>query len=153
MSEDNCGAQRRRAKHITLDERMLIQSNKEQGLSIRQIGKILGISKSAIGAELKRGECDSEPCGYSALLGQQNYELKKKNSHRPTLVDVASDFLSEVKWLVEHEGLSINDSVKFINSNPDHIGKAINKSYKDMKKVSTQSIYHYINSGFITIDK
>lgn len=151
MSKANYDTTRKPGTHLTQDERNSIQSARDRNLSIRAIAKEVHVSKSAVAAELKRGKCSSKLGGYSAVLGQQRYELNRKRSRRNLLVDECSEFLAEVTWLFKNYGWGIDTCVGYIKANPLIIGKAVKKPYKYMRKVSTQTIYNYIEKGYMAI--
>ncbi|WP_152166009.1 helix-turn-helix domain-containing protein, partial [Streptococcus pseudopneumoniae] len=75
-----------KAKHLTIDNRRLIERWKKEGKSNREIAFLLGKVPQTIHTEIKRGtvrQCLGKGCFkevYSADYAQQSYENNRKRS-------------------------------------------------------------------------
>ena len=83
---------RKPGKHLSLDERGMIQALHQKGYPLRKIAAVVGCAHSTVYYELKRGT--PEPRGnrgrkpsYNAKYGQKVYENHRKNSKRPCKID------------------------------------------------------------------
>lgn len=71
------------AKHMTLEERKVLEARYNAGQSVPGIANAMGFSFSTIYKELKRGDTgkmdQNGRAGYSAVLGQQQlYKTKQR---------------------------------------------------------------------------
>lgn len=70
------------ARHMTLEERKILQARYSDGQAIAGIAREMGFNESTIYKELKRGdtgEMDSNGrAGYSAIIGQRNLYSRKQ---------------------------------------------------------------------------
>lgn len=96
---------RKPGRHLTLDERGMIQALHQEGRSLRYIARQIHCSPSTICYELKRGTPERKGTRgrhpvYTAKRGQQAYQEHRANSHRPCKIDDGScdDFLH---WMSE----------------------------------------------------
>lgn len=75
------------AKHMTLEERKVLEERYNAGQSVPGIANAMGFNLSTIYKELKRGDTGKMDAngraGYSAVLGQQRiYHTKKRLRYR-----------------------------------------------------------------------
>jgi len=75
------------AKHMTLEERKVLEARYNAGQSVPGIANAMGFSFSTIYKELKRGDTDKMDqngrAGYSAELGQMRlYNAKQRLRYR-----------------------------------------------------------------------
>lgn len=75
------------AKHMTLEERKVLEERYNAGQSVPGIANAMGFNFSTIYKELKRGDTGKMDAngraGYSAVLGQQQiYHTKKRLRYR-----------------------------------------------------------------------
>ena len=75
------------AKHMTQDDRKVLEARYNAGQSVAGIASAMGFSFSAIYKELKRGDTGKMDtngrAGYSAVLGQQRlYHTKQRLRYR-----------------------------------------------------------------------
>ena len=68
--------------HLTIKEREMLMCLKAKGLTIRAIALHMKRSPSTISRELKR--CSGK---YSANTAENDYHLKRRNCHKPLLLD------------------------------------------------------------------
>lgn len=78
---------KRTFKHLTLQDRKFIEKMKKQGVSVAVIADTLGVSRSTIYRELKRGAYmhtvkHFDIKLYSYDIGQSVYDKNRQNSHR-----------------------------------------------------------------------
>ena len=83
---------RKPGKHLSLDERGMIQALHQKGYSLRKIAAVVGCAHSTVYYEIKRGtpECKGDrgrKPSYNAKHGQQVYENNRKKSKRPCKID------------------------------------------------------------------
>lgn len=75
------------ARHMTLEDRRMLESKYNQGTAVRQIAEELGLNLSTIYKELKRGDTGKEDsngrAGYSAEIAQRNiFQVKQRLRYR-----------------------------------------------------------------------
>ena len=94
---------RKPGKHLSLDERGMIQALRQKGYSIRKIADVIGCATATVCYELKRGtpirkgNRGRKP-NYNAKYGQKVYESHRKNSKRQCKTD-QQDCQPFIKWL------------------------------------------------------
>ncbi|MBR1552843.1 MAG: IS30 family transposase, partial [Schwartzia sp.] len=131
---------------MTPYQRGQIQALMEQKLPKTQIAKQVGIARSTLYEELKRGTVDqmrndlTHYKRYFADTGQLIYEENRKASRKPCKLASAAPFLQHL----EHEVLQNKIS-------PDAVcGRAkLEKAFPVM--LCTKTIYNYIDLGLIPI--
>ena len=79
---------RKPEKHLTLDERGIIQALHQQGHSLRYIATIVGCAHTTIYNEIRRGTPKPKSNRgrrpqYTAKSGQKAYEEHRKHSRKP----------------------------------------------------------------------
>ena len=79
---------RKTGKHLTLDERGIIQALHQQGHSLRYIATIVGCAHTTIYYEIRRGTPKpnsnrGRKPQYTAKRGQKAYEEHRKHSRKP----------------------------------------------------------------------
>ena len=79
---------RKPGKHLTLDERGIIQALHQQGHSLRDIAAIVGCAHTTIYNEIRRGTPHPKSNRgrkpqYTAKRGQKAYEEHRKHSRKP----------------------------------------------------------------------
>ncbi len=128
-------------KQLSLEEREKLYALKSQGISLREIGKVLGRSDTTIGRELKRnktgiGKRSNEyliftyvPCKAHNRALKRGIKQRAKAPLKETLI-----------WLYVREHLR-----KPFNWTPEEISGRLPRIHPD-KSISTESIYQYIYS-------
>lgn len=90
MTQNKYTTNGRKFKHLTKEKRAQIEILLQQGLPKAQIAKAVGIARSTLYNELKRGtveQMDSQLCTYTRYfsdVGQRVYQANRENS-RPCL--------------------------------------------------------------------
>jgi len=79
-------------RHLSLEERGMIQALHRQGLSLRDIAAAVGCAHTTVFYELRRGTPDRKSKHgrapqYMAKRGQQAYAKNRKNSRKPCKID------------------------------------------------------------------
>lgn len=128
-------------KHITERERYEIEVMRKARMSVTEIARILGKSRSTIYAEIKRGtvkQIDSELKEYEVYLAdvaQRDYDSKKSEKGRNLKIGNDMEFVKFVEDKILHEKYS-----------PVATLQALEKC--DIKtKVCHRTLYNYIHSG------
>lgn len=134
-------------KHLSLEERQLIEFWHNEGVSNREIGRRLGRHHQTIGNELKRGtvtqikENRKNKLFYFADTGQAVYKENRKRCGSNSLLIKASEFINfACKQIID------------FNWSPDAIVGFV-KSLGTWKTpiVSTKTLYNYIDRGFLPV--
>lgn len=128
-------------KHLSLEEREKLYALKSQGISLREIGRILGRSDATIGRELKRnktglGKRSNEylifryvPCRAHAKALKRGIKQRTKAPLKETLI-----------WLYVREHLR-----EPFNWTPEQISGRLSKIHPG-KSICIEAIYQYIYS-------
>lgn len=128
-------------KHLSLEEREKLYALKSQGVSLREIGRILGRSDATIGRELKRnktgiGKRSNEylifryvPCRAHVKAIKRGVKQRTKAPLKETLI-----------WLYVREHLR-----EPYNWTPEEISGRLKFDHPD-KSICTEAIYQYIYS-------
>ena len=128
-------------KHLSLEEREQLYALKSQGISMREIGRILGRSDATIGRELKRnktglGKRSNEylifryvPCKAHIKASKRGIKQRTKAPLKETLI-----------WLYVREHLR-----KPFSWTPEEISGRLPKAHFG-KSICTEAIYQYIYS-------
>ena len=123
--------------HLTIEERACITKFKEMKISIREMARLLNRNTSTISRELKRNSYKASinysVTKYSPIVANKKYKERRKNCHRPTIINV------EVKKYIENK-IEMNWS-------PEQIVNYVKKRQKNIPSVST--IYRWISNGYI----
>ena len=95
---------RKKGKHLTLDERGMIQALHEEKRSLRKIAAVLNCSPSTICLELKRGTPKrngnrGRNPKYNAKRGQEVYEENRTRSKRHYIIN-APEYKEFIEWVV-----------------------------------------------------
>lgn len=116
FSSTTLTSSRKRGKHLTLDERGMIQALHRENKSLREIARAVGCSYTTVHYELKRGtpqrRSNKGPHPvYTAKRGQKAYEANRKRSKRPYKIDdpaykpylhwVADSVRNDRKWSLD----------------------------------------------------
>lgn len=95
---------RKLGKHLTLDERGMIQALHQQGYSLRDIATIVGCAHTTIYYEIRRGTPKpnsnrGRKPQYTAKRGQKAYEEHRKHSRKPLKI-YCDDCEPFIQWMV-----------------------------------------------------
>lgn len=128
-------------KHLSLEEREKLFCLKEKGVSLREIGRILGRSDTTLGRELKRNRAGTGiksteyltfryiPCRAQEKAVKRGFVQRKKAPLKETLI-----------WMYVREHLR-----EPFNWTPEQISGRLRLDHPG-KSISTETIYHYIYS-------
>ena len=100
MTQLHYNTEKRKFNHLNYEQRKIIEKLLTQKVSKVKIAELLGIARSTLYEELKRGtvlQCNSELKKYKryfADVGQRVYEENRKNSRRPYKLAEAAEFIS-----------------------------------------------------------
>ena len=88
-----------KGKHLSFEERVIIQTRLKDGYSIRAIARELGCSPSTISYEVKRGTVSlyhGKQQRYKADHGQSVYQVNRRHCGRKSDFLKKADFISYV---------------------------------------------------------
>ena len=146
MTKNIISQKNRKFKHITFSKRTLIERWLEEKVPKVEIAKRLGISRSTLYKELKRGtvkQLNSNLTTYEkyfAETGQQKYEENRKHCRKSYKIAEAETFIKGVEREIKKNKLS-----------PDTAVGKLKRENKYTKTVCTKTIYNYIDLGLISI--
>lgn len=151
MMQLNDTVKSNKGQHLTLFERIEIQTMKRQGYSNRHIARNLGRSHATINNELKRGTAAQVKLvnhrkvytqSYFAETGQAVYTKNRKSSRRPYKLYQVEAFLKFATRKIKEEHWS-----------PDAVvGHAqVHGLFENHERVCTSTLYRYIDEGLMTL--
>ena len=102
---------RKPGKHLTLDERRIIQALHQQGHSLRYIATIVSCAHTTIYNEIRRGTPKPKSNRgrrpqYTAKRGQKAYEEHRKHSSKPLKI-YCDDYEPFIQWMVTQDVRSV----------------------------------------------
>ncbi|TYR26662.1 IS30 family transposase [Lactococcus lactis] len=120
-----------KGKHLTNQDRLNIERwHNKEGLSNREIARLLNKAHGTINREMKRGEIQlKRKVKYSAKKAQENYEGLRAHSVRP------SKLTTEIDCYVSTRLKEDKDSLEVI--------------HQALKGVSLSSLYNWVNWGWL----
>ena len=146
MSHAHSTTKRRTFKHLNAYQRGQIEAMLRLGVTKVKIAKDLGIARSTLYEEIKRGTVAQKRSDwtyyeqYFAQSGQIRYERNRENSGTPSKFNAAQDFIRYV------ENAILKDK-----HSPDAIcGRAKRMNLFDVS-VCTKTIYNYIAMGLLKV--
>ena len=146
MSQQDYITKERKFKHLTKEKRAQIEILLRRGVPKMEIAKEIGIARSTLYNELKRGtveQMDSEWKTYHAYFhdaGQRVYEEHRKNSRNSLKFAKAYAFLQYAQEQILHQKLS-----------PDAVCGRARLEEKFEETVCTKTLYHYIDQGLLMV--
>ena len=146
MSQEQYTTKAREFKHLDLKKRAQLEILLKQKMSKAQIARELGISRSTVYEEIRRGsvrQLDSELRSYTryfADAGERVYERNRRNSLNPLKVAKAAEFLA----YAEKEMLEGKRSPDTVCGEARRLGL-----FKEM--VCTKTLYNYIDQCILTV--
>lgn len=146
MTQENSTIKRRKFKHLNKFQRGQIQALLKVNMPKTKIAQIVGISRSTLYEELKRGTVKQMDTNlkvyycYFADTGQNRYERNRENSRKPYKLAQCSDFIQYLeKQFLKHK-VPI-DSI---------CGQALRKGvFKAV--ICTKTAYNYISQQLIKV--
>ena len=137
--------ERKKGKHLTKDERVIIQVRLKDGWKANKIAKEIGCAPNTIRNEIKRGTVpmyNGKVNRYKAEEGQKNYEKNRRNCRRPYDALAKDKFIAYVKTHFIQDGWSLDACV----------GRALlTKAFSREQIVCTKTLYNYVALGLIGI--
>ena len=144
MEQGNSNTNLRKGKHLTKEERELIQTLYNQGKSITEIARALCRSYNTIKNELKRGQklkYNGKQVGYEAETAQDDYDFNKENRKRHYKLFKNKKFLTFI-YIHMRQGWSIEVCVE----------RAVKEGlFKREEIVCTKTLYNMIAKGLLDI--
>lgn len=146
MLQNNYTTGKRKFKHLTMKERGQIEILLKEKMAKIKIAKIIGISRSTLYEEIKRGTVEQKDTNlkvytrYYADAGQRVYEANRKNSINPLKLMKAFDFVQ----FAEKEILERKQS-------PDSVCGRAKKKGMFEEMVCTKTLYNYIDKCLLKV--
>ena len=146
MTQEQYTTKEKKFQHLTLEKRAQIEILLRQGYRKAQIAKIIGISRSTLYNELKRGTVEQLDTNlkrhqkYFCDVGQRVYEEHRRNSRPPVKLTYAYDFIRYAEQQILENKLS-----------PDAICGEAKLSGRFERIVSTKTIYNYIDKRLLKV--
>ena len=146
MTQEQYTTKEKKFQHLTLEKRAQIEILLRQGYRKAQIAKIIGISRSTLYNELKRGTVEQLDTNlkrhqkYFCDVGQRVYEEHRRNSRPPMKLTYAYDFIRYAEQQILENKLS-----------PDAICGEAKLSGRFERIVSTKTIYNYIDKRLLKV--
>ena len=146
MTQLNYTTKHEKNKHLTIKERIQIEIFLKQGMKKTQIAELIGIARSVLYDELKRGTVEQMKTDltihkeYFAETGQIIYEKNRKNSRKPYKFEKAYDFIKHVENEILNNKLS-----------PDAICGLEKKNKAFKNTICTKTLYNYIDLGLLKV--
>ena len=145
MDQLNSTTQHQKGKHLSFEERVIIQTRLKDNLSPNKIAKELGCSPNTVRNEIKRGTVflyNGNVKRYKAHAGQAAYESNRGNSCR------RCEYLSKLAFIRYVEDRFFNDGISIDAC----IGEALTKHYFQREEMlCTKTVYNYIDKGLMKI--
>ena len=145
MDQNDYTTKRRKGKHLTEEERVIIQTRLKDGWTDRKIAREIGCSPSTIGNEKKRGTIEvynGNVRRYKAKAGQQKYEENRQNSKKSFKFIDVSPFIRYVEKRFRDDKWSL-DAIH---------GRAVESGkFARSEMVCTKTLYNYVDLGLIKI--
>ena len=135
--------QRIKGKHLSFEERVIIQTRIKDGFSFRAIARELGCSPSTISYEVKRGTVSlyhGKQSRYKADHGQSVYQANRYHCGRKSDFLKKSDFIEYVNKHFSEDDWSLD-----ICANRSlAIGE-----FSSNQTVCTRTLYNYVDQGLM----
>lgn len=145
MDQLNSTTQRQKGKHLSFEERVIIQTRLNDKHSPNKIAAELGCSPNTVRNEIKRGTIylyNGKVARYKADASQKVYEENRANSCRHCEYINKLEFIAHVENSFFELGISIDACV----------GEAMEKGYFPREQMlCTKTIYNYIDKGLMRI--
>lgn len=146
MTQEQYTTKGRKFQHLTKEKRAQIEILLRQGIPKIQIARAVGISRSTLYLELKRGtveQIDTNLKPYQTYfwdVGQRVYEENRKNSHPPLKLIRAYDFICYAQKQILENKMA-----------PDAICGEAKLNGKFQNIVSTKTLYNYIDQCLLRV--
>ena len=142
-------AARKSGKHLTLDERGMIQALRREGNSLRAIAEAIGCVHTTVMYELRRGtpvktHAKGRAPVYTAKRGQKAYEMHRANSRKPCKI-MNGHCDSFIRWTIDQvrkEHWSLDACAGYAKAK---------ELYSPQDMVCTKTLYNMIHSQQLPI--
>lgn len=145
MDQLNSTTQHQKGKHLSFEERVIIQTRLNDKLSPNQIAAEIGCSPNTVRNEIKRGTIslyNGKVQRYKADEGERVYKANRENSCR------RCEYLNKLDFIVYVEDRFFNDGISIDAC----VGEALVKKYFPREQMlCTKTIYNYIDKGLMKI--
>lgn len=145
MDQLNSTTHHQKGKHLSFEERVIIQTRLKDNLSPNKIAAELGCSPNTVRNEIKRGTVSlysGNVQRYKATVGQSVYEANRGNSCR------RCEYLSKLDFITYVENRFFNDDISIDAC----VGEALANDYFPRKEMlCTKTVYNYIDKGLMMI--
>lgn len=135
----------KKGRHLSYDERMIIQLRLQDGWNPNRIAKEIGCAPNTVRNEIERGTVAlyrGKVHRYKAKVGQTAYESNRLNCCRHYDLLPKGDFISYVKKHFEEDSWSLDACV----------GRALlDGDFTREQIVCTKTLYNYIDRGLLGI--
>lgn len=135
----------KKGKHLSFEDRVIIQLRIKDDFSIRAIAREIGCSPTTVSNEIKRGTVSlyhDKVQRYKASAGQSAYESNRNNSCRHYAVLEKSGFIEYVTRHFFDDGWSLDACY----------GRALEDgTFSKDEMVCTKTLYNYVELGLISI--
>ncbi len=134
-----------KGKHLSFEERVIIQLRLKDGYSLRAIARELNCSPSTISYEVKRGTVKlyhGKVKKYKATQGHDAYKAHRKNCGRK------SDFLRKAQFMryVHKHFFKDGWSLDVCSNRATAVGE-----FASSDVVCTKTLYNYVDQGLLGI--
>ena len=135
----------KKGKHLSLEERVIIQTRIKDGFSLRAIAREIGCSPSTISYEIKRGTVllyHGKQKRYKAERGNEVYQANRRHCGRK------SDFLKKADFIkyVNKHFFEDNWSLDVCANRCLAVGE-----FSSDQIVCTRTLYNYVDQGLLAI--
>lgn len=139
----------KKSKHLTLEERFLIQFLHRRGSSPYAIAKEIGCAANTVRNEIRRGLVEYDFYGrihkeYSAHTGQEKYLSNRKNCNVKWKLLHCADFIRFAEKRFWTDKWSFDASVGYAR---------VNKKFPEKEIPDTKSMYNWTNAGLIDVKR
>lgn len=145
MDQLNSNTHHQKGKHLSFEERVIIQTRRKDNLSINKIAAELRRAPNTIRNEIKHGTVmlyNGRVARYKASVGQEAYEKNRINSCRRCEYLYKLTFIAYVEDRFFNDGISIDACV----------GEALAKGYFPRESMlCAKTIYNYIDKVLMLI--
>lgn len=145
MDQLNTTTEHQKGKHLTFEERVIIQTRLKDQCSYRKIADEIGCSPNTVRNEIKRGTVslyNNHVQRYKATVGQAVYDENRKACGRHYDVLVKSRFISYVEEHFFNDGWSLDVCY----------GRALEtEMFQRNEVVCSKTLYHYVDKQLIRI--
>ena len=138
---------REKGKHLTFENRLIIQTRLRDKWSIRRIARERNCSPNTVCNELERGKVllyNGRKTGYRATIGQDTYDAARKNCGRHYRAVEYAAFLKHVERMFYTKGWSLDACC----------GEALlSHKFSREEMVCTKTLYNYVTFGLLGVLK